>query len=222
MNDAKSVYVIGSGGHAKVVTSVLRALGHCVAAVFDDDSNRWGQSLCETLILGPVERIKDHPRRPAVIAIGNNAQRRIMVDRLPDLDWITVIHPSAHVDPSVRLGHGTVVMAGTVIQVDSVLGDHAIVNTAVSVDHDCILGDFTHIAPGSHLAGGVTVAEGAMVGIGAVVAPGVTIGPWPLVGAQAAVVRDLPPRVVAAGVPAQIKRHLDTANLGLAENTTLL
>ncbi len=77
-----------------------------------------------------------------------------------------------------------------------------VINTAATVDHDCLIEDFAHIGPGSHLAGAVTVGRGAQVGIGASAVPGVHIGCWTVVGAGATVVQDLPSDVIAAGTPA--------------------
>ena len=53
-----------------------------------------------------------------------------------------------------------------------------------------------------------------MLGIGSVAIPGVRIGAWTTVGAGAAVVRDVPDRVVAMGVPARVKRRLDDIENG--------
>jgi acyl-[acyl carrier protein]--UDP-N-acetylglucosamine O-acyltransferase len=80
-----------------------------------------------------------------------------------------------------------------------------IVNTGATVDHDCRLGDFVHVAPGAHLCGGVTVDEGALLGVGCAVAPGVRIGAWATVGAAAAVVADVPAGATVIGVPAQAR-----------------
>ena len=122
-----------------------------------------------------------------------------------------MVHPAAWVDLSVELGPGAVVFAGAVIQPRTVVGAHAIVNTAASIDHDCRIGRFAHLAPGVHLAGTVTVGDGAFLGIGTVAIPGVTIGEWTQVGAGAAVVRDLPARVRAVGVPARpLEEHAMT------------
>ena len=60
----------------------------------------------------------------------------------------------------------TAVFAGVVIQPDACVGRHVIVNTGASVDHDCVISDFAHVAPGVRLAGGVTVAEGVFIGSG--------------------------------------------------------
>ena len=84
-------------------------------------------------------------------------------------------------------------------------GQHA---TMTSVDHDCTLDAFVHLAPGVHLAGGVTVGEGCVVGVGATVTWHVSIGAWTTIGAGSAVIDRLPPRVVAAGVPARVVKTL--------------
>lgn len=83
-----------------------------------------------------------------------------------------------------------------------VIGEHVIVNTGATIDHDCIVADYAHLAPGVHLAGSVHVGEGAFLGIGSVVSPGVKIGRWSTLGAGAVAIHDLADGVVAAGVPA--------------------
>jgi acetyltransferase-like isoleucine patch superfamily enzyme len=58
------------------------------------------------------------------------------------------------------------------------------------------------------MGGEVQIGEGTLVGIGATVMSQRTIGMWSTVGAGALVQRDLPARVTAYGVPAQIKRQI--------------
>ena len=93
--------------------------------------------------------------------------------------------------------------AGAVIQPDTTLGAHVIVNTGATIDHDGILADYVHVAPGAHLAGGVRLGEGVFMGIATSTMPGTSVGAWATVGAGAAVVRDLPGNVTAVGVPAR-------------------
>jgi sugar O-acyltransferase (sialic acid O-acetyltransferase NeuD family) len=209
--------VIGAGGHAKVVVRTLKDLGYAVTAIFDDSPQRWGQSLFGVPILGPVDRIKDHPPRPALIAVGDNRARRRIAERYYELEWLTAVHPQALVDSTVLLGPGTIVLHRAVIQPDAIIGSHAIVNTAASVDHDCVVESYAHVAPGSHLAGCVRMKEGVLFGIGAVAIPGVTIGAYSTVGAGAAVVSDIPANAVAVGVPAKPRGQ---ATLAMHEDFT--
>lgn len=196
------IAVIGSGGHAKVVIATARAAGLEVTAIADDDPAHWGHQVLGVSVTGPSPAVLDDPGQTAVLAIGaNRARQRLALTAR--CRFATLVHPSAVVDPTVRLGPGTVVFAGTVIQPDAVIGAHVIVNTGASIDHDCAIGDFVHIAPGVRLAGDVALGDGVFLGIGAVAIPGVRIGAWTTVGAGAAVVDDLAGELVVAGVPAR-------------------
>ncbi len=194
--------VLGGGGHAKVVVSTLQAAGTEPAAVYDDDSTKWGTELLGVPIAGALDDAAG-AAGAAILAFGNNRLRRRFAARF-ELDWTSVIHPTAWVHSSVTLGQGSIVCAGAVIQPGARIGDHVIVNTAASIDHDCQVPSFCHVAPGARLAGGVRLGEGCLVGIGAAVLPGVIAGPWARIGAGAAVLGDVPAEATAVGVPAQI------------------
>jgi len=202
---SRDLVVIGGGGHGKVAVSAALAAGFRVTAVLDDDRALWGSEILGIEVSGPVTG-ETAGAALGLLAIGSNRVREALARRL-SLEWAVVVHPTAWVHGTVRIGEGTVVFAGAAVQPDTVIGRHAIVNTGATVDHDCRIGDFAHIAPGASLAGGVEVGEGAFVGIGSSAIPGVRIGRWTTVGAGAAVVRDLPDGVVAAGVPARVLRE---------------
>ena len=59
----------------------------------------------------------------------------------------------------------------------------------------------------------ITIGDNVWLGSGVVVCPGVTIGDDTVVGAGAVVARDLPPGVVALGVPARVQREIGEADL---------
>jgi acetyltransferase EpsM len=81
------------------------------------------------------------------------------------------------------------------------------INTCASVDHECVIEDGAHICPGVHLGGKVTIGRAAWVGIGSTVSDRVHIGEYSVVGAGSLVLDDIPPKVVAYGVPASVKRE---------------
>ncbi|NLB74776.1 MAG: acetyltransferase, partial [Firmicutes bacterium] len=51
-------------------------------------------------------------------------------------------------------------LQGAIVNAGTVVGQHAILNTGCTIDHDCKIGSYAHISPGVNLAGGVTVGEG--------------------------------------------------------------
>jgi len=197
------IYVVGAGGHAKVVVSTLLAAGCTVEGLFDDDLRKLGTEVLGVRVVGTVGEAQRMAPGRGVLAIGDNRARRELAARFPGWEWIPVIHPRAYVDRAAVVGPGTVVFAGAVVQPEARIGAHAVVNTGANVDHDCLVEDYAHLAPGLNLAGRVCVEEGALVGVGVSVIPGVRIGAWSVVGAGAAVIRDVAAGSTVAGVPAR-------------------
>jgi sugar O-acyltransferase (sialic acid O-acetyltransferase NeuD family) len=186
----QELLILGAGDHARVVADVASAAG--------------------LTVIGCVERAAPIPdgARLFIAAIGDNARRRAAhsegISRR--LRALSVVHPSAVVARGVTLGPGAFIGPGVVLGVDVGCAEGVIVNTAATADHDCRLGPFSHLGPGAHLCGRVTIGAEVTVGVGASVVPGVTIGDQTLVGAGSVVVSDLPPNVVAWGVPARVQR----------------
>jgi len=78
------------------------------------------------------------------------------------------------------------------------------VNTAATIDHDCVIGDGVHIAPGARLCGGVRVGAGSFIGAGSVLIPGVRVGANAVIGAGSTLLDHVSDNVRAAGSPARI------------------
>lgn len=198
--------VVGAGGHAKVIIATIEAAGDEVFRVLDDDSNKRGERILGYPVDCPIAQDLIPEDSVVILAIGSNTARHAVAARLR-VTYGAVVHPGAVVHRSVKIGPGSAIFAGAVIQPDTTVGAHVIINTSASVDHDCELADFVHVAPGVNLAGGVRVEEGALMGIGSCATPGVTIGAWSTVGAGAAAVKGVDPHVVAAGIPARLLRR---------------
>ena len=98
-------------------------------------------------------------------------------------------------------------MAGAVVNNGAVLETGVIVNTCASVDHDCVIGAYSHVSVGARLAGTVNLGSGSMVGAGATVINNINICADCTVGAGAVVVRDIVKPGIYVGVPAQWLRE---------------
>ena len=199
-----NIYLIGASGHGKVIAEILEHNGATISGVFDDDPAR--QQLLDYPVLGPFDASRYKGDSKVIISIGNNRIRRKKAREL-NAAFGTAIHPTAHISGRSHIGEGSVVMAGVVINVGTVIGKHNILNTNCSVDHDCVLGDFVHIAPNAALAGNVRIGEGTHIGIGAAVIQGLIIGKWVTVGAGTVVITDVPDHAVIVGNPGRIIKY---------------
>lgn len=140
-----------------------------------------------------------------VCAVGSNLQRERFVRMLEAKGgkFVSVIHPTAHIGPHVRIGTGCIVAPEAFLDCDITIGDHVVLNVRSFVAHDCRVGDFAMISPGCNVAGRCTIEDRAFLGIGVICKPDMTIGSSALVGAGAVVVRNIPQGITAVGNPAR-------------------
>lgn len=208
----RRVLVVGAGGHARV----------CLEALADDPDNRLlgcvsrdgtGLDGLPVPVLGADEQLEEIAMAKrathAFVAVGENRLRAVLAQRCLDvgLHLVTATSHFAHVSPTARIGGGVALLPGAVVNAAAELHAGVVVNTNASVDHDCIVGEYAHLAPAVAIAGGVAVGAEALLGIGARVIPGITIGERAVVGAGAVVVHDVPSGMTVVGSPARpIKR----------------
>lgn len=196
----KKIAIVGASGHGKVVADIAALNGYTDILFYDDDPAK--KTCGRYSVVGTYDDAVRSDRE-VFIAIGNAEIRKRMVrsidrDRLPVL-----IHPNSVIDRDVKIGEGTVIMAGVVINSDAVIGEGVIINTCSSVDHDCIIKDFAHISVGAHLSGTIEVGEGVWIGAGATISNNITICNNCMIGVGAVVVEDINVPGTYVGVPAR-------------------
>lgn len=88
-----------------------------------------------------------------------------------------LIHPTAVIHPSAKLGPGVLVLANTVIGSEAQLGQGVVVNNNAVVSHGSKIGDFSMIAPGAMIASNVVIGEQCIIGMNASIFYEVTVAP---------------------------------------------
>ncbi|MGE0918627.1 acetyltransferase [Trichlorobacter lovleyi] len=202
----EKIFVFGASGHAKVVIDIIERQGlYEIVFLADDDPGLKGTVVYGYQVIGGKDDLLTNAIERGIVAIGSNQSRRSVSLWLTDngFELASAVHPTAQLARGVTIGAGSVIMAGAVINADSRIGDNVIVNTRSSIDHDCVVGNFTHIAPGATLCGTVQIGEGSFICAGATVIPNLTIGSFVTVGAGAVVVHNILDGVTVAGIPAR-------------------
>ncbi len=205
------IVIIGAGGHGKVVADIVQCeKKHQLLGFIDEDEKIEGKIIGGIKVLGNLNSLEKIKPNAAVVAIGENAAREKIYDKLKskNISLVTVIHPNTTIAKDTKIGSGVMVAAGAIIGPGTTIGNNVIINHSATIDHDNIIEDHVAISPGCHTSGNVTIKKCAFLGTGAIVIPKITIGENAIIGAGAVVICNIHSDVTAVGNPARvIKKH---------------
>ena len=193
--------IVGAGGHGKVIADNALKNGYTDICFVDD------KSIGDCMGFPIVGRCADlnklnNGKTDFIIGIGSSAIRKKIAEEY-DINWVTLIHPSAQIAVNVSIGRGTVVMAGAVVNVCATVGEQCIINTCAVVEHDNVIEDYVHISPNVALGGTVFVGKSTHIGIGASVCNNINICGDCMIGAGAVVSKNIVESGTYIGVPAK-------------------
>lgn len=160
---------------------------------------------------------------PIITAMGDDPQfAKLPVDRrwiknrkklVTDVEvlgfknWKSLIHPSAVVSSSAKIGVNVFINANSTIAVNSVVSNSSLINRDVSIGHDVVIGEYCIIAPGVTITGAASVKDYVFIGAGAVVINGVGVGMGATIAAGSLVVRNVQDARFVRGNPARGRNH---------------
>ena len=205
----KKLLLIGGGGHChSVLDAIINSGAYEEIGIIDNiDSSYLGVS-----VVGNDDDI------PALLqagwtdafitvgSVGDTKIRRRLYDmvKMQGLSIPTIIDPTAIIGKCVKIEEGVFVGKRAVINTGSIIGSCAIINTGAIIEHDCEIGAFSHISPGTTLCGQVKVGEDSHVGAASVVIQLIEIGDKSLIGAGSVVVKNIPDNSKAYGNPCKV------------------
>jgi carbonic anhydrase/acetyltransferase-like protein (isoleucine patch superfamily) len=127
----------------------------------------------------------------------------------PDLALASFVAPNATVIGNVSVGSGSSIWYGAVVRGDVErieIGEHSNIQDGAVLHgdpgHPTILEDYVTIGHRA-VVHSAHIETGCLIGIGAIILNGVRIGAGSIVGAGSVVTKNVPPRSLVVGIPAQ-------------------
>lgn len=205
----KNLLLVGGGGHCKTVIEAIESTASYDNIGIIDIKSNVGNNILGYPIVGhdaDLIRLRDKGYREAFVSMGSigMSQKRIeLFEVLKKLSFLvpSIIDRSANVSRYSTLSDGILIGKNVIINAGCRIGKGAILNTGCIVEHDCVVGDFVHIAPGTVLSGNVTIGNGSHIGANSVVRQNIKIGEGTIIGVGSVVVKDIQEHYLAYGNP---------------------
>jgi sugar O-acyltransferase (sialic acid O-acetyltransferase NeuD family) len=208
---SKHIIFWGGAGQAKVLNEALHNTEFKLVLLVD---NRKALSPIHSIPIvcgesGLDQWLHDNPNTELYFSVaigGSNGKDRLTIaSHLLGKKIIehTIIHKTAYIANDAVIGSGSQILASSTICTHVNIGRQVIINTAASVDHDCVIHDGVHIGPGASLAGEIVIEKNVFVGTGAIILPKLSIGANTIIGAGAVVTKSISANKIVAGNPSR-------------------
>lgn len=212
--DFRRLYIFGAGGSGREVAWLAeQAWGNGIEINFVVDNPRFLKDTVNGIPVSLVSEITMDVDARYLVALGDPIQRQRVASAfaLAGHRPCMLVHPRVEMSRWVKIGEGTVICVNCVVTCNVTIGVHVQVNVGCSVSHDVNIGDYSTLSPGVNVSGNVHIGRGVFIGTNASVVNGfpgkpLVIGDGAIIAAGACVIKEVPPGVLVAGVPATIKK----------------
>ena len=211
MKGEKILYIFGLGGHAKVILSEIIGSKIFDKIIFVESNSYNKDNIVINNMSYEVINSLDHLHKLytdnsyGIIGIGSILKRISIVKeiniKIPNFKWTKIISDNSTIAKDVTIGYGTVVISGSIINTGTKIGEHCIINTRATIDHDNQIRDFININPSVVTGGSVIIHDGSEIGIGSTVKNNILINKNVLIGGNSFVNKDCLPNSLYYGSP---------------------
>lgn len=205
--------MLGGGGFAGEVLETIDVINKNtneaispIGYVYDGAGKDVGKLIHDLPVLGELSYLKnvDFNEVRLVAAIGRPVWRRKMVEEAKKMGgkFMSIIHPTVTISKWAKIGEGAIMQRFCIVMPDVVIGDFFISNGFVGIGHDAVIGDYVQMNPHVVISGGTVIGNDVFIGLRATVLTS-RIGDSAVIGACALITKDVPPNMMAKGMPAK-------------------
>lgn len=205
----EKLVLIGGGGHCKSCIEIIESTKKYDIIGILDIPEKIGQTILGYKIVGTdpdIIKFIDRGVRNYFVTVGQITTASLKKRLFENILYHKGISPviissSAIVSHRANINAGTILMHGTKVNADVVIGENCIINTMADIEHDVIIGDHVHISTSAVVNGEVRIGNEVMIGSNVVIRNGVSICDNVIIGAGSIVVKDITEHGIYIGNP---------------------
>lgn len=191
------ILILGNGGHAGSLIDIIeRQNKYAISGLV---VNEEGADCGGYPVIGKdddLESLFSGGIKNAAIGVGylgKSNLREKLYDKLKHIGFElpVICDPSAVLSKRVRIGEGSFIGKGAIINACVSIGKMCIINSGAVIEHDCSVGDFSHVSVASVLCGGVNVGRASFIGANSTVIQGKAIGQGCIIAAGTVIRHDV-------------------------------
>lgn len=215
MQENLKTVIIGASGNgldiADTLLDINQSAGYtkyeCLGFLDDKPELQGKEVYLGYKVLGKIMDFSQFDERVLFVsAIGSSKSflhKPAVLEPIPLSRFTEVIHPTAYISRSARIGTGSVILQHVTIANNVYIGNQVVILANSIINHNCIIEDYTCIASGVCISGGVIIGSNTYIGTNTGIRENVQIGKKCLIGMGSNVLHDVPDHSTIMGNPAK-------------------
>lgn len=201
----KKIIVIGNGGHAKEVYTLIKSLSLENKLIgFSIPENLINQEFFLNKPIIPISKINKEIHKVTVAVGDPNLRREIVENELPkDLEYINLIASQSYIGSDNNIGKGVIIMPFCHITTNINIGDHSHLYSGTSIGHDSQLGNFFSSGAGVSISGNNKIGESVYFGNNSSIKQGLEVYDDVTIGMNSCVVNNIYEKGTYVGIPSK-------------------
>jgi sugar O-acyltransferase (sialic acid O-acetyltransferase NeuD family) len=206
----KELLIVGAGGYGREVLQWCKDINlvnqtWAIKGFLDDNADALSGYDCDFQVVGKIIDWQPSKNEVFVLAIADpNIKEKVVASlELRNVEFVSVIHPTASIGSFNKIGKGIVMYPDSRIVVNITIGDFVTILNNVSIGHDAIVGDYSTICGGCSINGNVNLGNKAFLGAHVTIIPDRKVGDGAFVGAGSVVMTDIIENTRVFGIPAR-------------------
>lgn len=207
INIMNEIFIIGAGGFAKEVYSLLKDFGVYKIGGFIDInplSNDIKIGNDNVSIINEEKFLSEYKNVNVCIGTGYPKVIKKIIDKYQNYVFPNIIHPSfiGNKD-SILIGYGNIITAGVIFTTDIKIGNFNVFNLGCTVGHDCEILNGNVFNPKTNISGNCYIKNNNLFGVGSSILEKLSVGDNNIIGGGAVIITDINNDSTYVGVPAK-------------------